>query len=258
MKSITVFIIPILVLLSCNSKKFGEEKVDLENFEFNFDIDNFYSNTKILYNYNSTEVDYDSEKQFIQIDTVLYESIEIAPEQSEEKKLSENFLQYEMMIWNKSKKIAFYNNISFERIGMMKSFSGDFVSLFAQNESDTDKKLNTLITYLSKKHGKPKIVDKVGYHSYNYHINYVWELNDRTIIVSTKTVKNLAKNSIEITTTTKIGESNTSTLSDKEKRLKKNRSITETTIFILNKKYQPMILNNSQQGTWIYLKTERY
>ena len=211
--------------ISCNTPRLGVDKLDLEKVSTDFNIPNFYAG-EIEKKEAYTALKRDGKRPTknygyhdIIIDS-LYDDT------------SKNIvaIQYKMPSSSSADAVAYFNKKDFQKIAMLKSPNGDFMGLVAEKFNREDVKQETkefeeLVDYLTLKNGKPEIKE-VGLIEKN--LMYSWIKNDFLIAVKTK-----------------IDAIN---FGDKEE------SISNTRIFIINRKYLSVITEKIHEGDWLSLK----
>jgi len=146
----------VLLFLSCTKAPVKREVVDIEHFPMNFKVGEFYSTMK------SAAKD------------TLYENA------SGDRFTGTPFaFQYIMPKFTKDT-LAYFGKMNFESIEMVENLKGEFMSLFAFNESKGKENFQQLLSYMESKYGKAKMAE--GY-NFSQFFTYTWNLKDRELVL---------------------------------------------------------------------------
>ena len=138
--------------------------------------------------------------------------------------------------WSPSASLAFIKKVSFQKIQMMKSITGEFMGLVAYDGDTKKEDFNHLLKYFTRKNGQPKTSE--NYWNGSFYC-YSWDFDDKLLYITSSI--DLKENTIVIA----------------PKKTKKQSKL-NTRVFIINKKYLESIQGKKNGGSidrdWLYYK----
>lgn len=210
------------LFLSCADKPVKREVIDLENFPMDFKVDPFYATMK------SSSKD------------TLFEN------QTDWRFSGTPIAFHNLMPRFTADTLAYFGKVSFESIEMIESLKGEFISLYAFNQSDGLNNFQKLLTYIESKNGKPKVTE--GY-SFRQFFTYSWDLKDRELIV-------LVSGEKQEYISTLLG---IKAASDSSHIVSAKPPVINTTIFVFNKKFnKKFTITKVKTGDFLHLDSKSF
>ena len=224
----------IFICFSCVSQNMEKEALELNTVKMNFNVDMYFSKGKSFKEYhlaikdeqysNKRDKGFEEgtltywQKNIYRIDSVFFKNT---------KRIKG--IQYNINSYHVNDTIAYFDNISFFKICMMKSVNNEFMALVANRNGDR-KTFIKLVTKAKKLYGEPEIMKNYNFGD-NY--SYSWGLKDKSLVITSRF-------SIENKLTYKIT---------------KDFSYYQTRIYLINNKYKDSITKSNRltNGEWLYL-----
>ncbi|MBS9767553.1 MAG: hypothetical protein KGV44_08440 [Flavobacteriaceae bacterium] len=199
------FLFLVIILLGCSNKPRLHNAIDLKKINLHLDVKGFYQKDIVKNEKIIKEIDILDEKRFgdksnqysqkekdnfrEQQEELLFEKCHtIKVDTIYKKDFSKEIkdivgIQYNMSSWSNGEKLAYYNDMYFETIEMIRSANNEFMALVAQNESPNENAFKKLLSQIESENGKAKVKK---YDFFGTYYVYFWELEDRLLAISSK------------------------------------------------------------------------
>lgn len=227
------------MIISCQEPKhFGNLKMDIESFDYNFDVEAFYAFNGNNDGSITADADASIKKIILELKPIEITNYKVAPKRRNDTLRTIIGKEYALRIWNPSDSVAHYGNYYFAKIDMLQSLNKDLIGVACTDIEGDEDKAKELRDYIVLKEGKPheKEVNLV----YNCRI-YTWQKEDR-IIALTVRYNEIVKAPF---------------LSDEMTDLERESYAPQTVqvrLFSINNKYKDLALNNLYRGDWMYMQ----
>ncbi|MEC4054479.1 hypothetical protein VSP10_17040 [Myroides odoratimimus] len=232
------FTLPI-ILLSCQEpKKFGDLKMDIETFNYDFPVEDFYA----FNGNNDGSITADADASVMTVVKEL-KPIEITHYRVAPKRYNDSLRdiigkEYSMRMWIESDSVAKYGDYYFDKVDMLQSLNKDLIGVACSDLKGDENKVIQLRDYIISKEGEP--VEKIAFMVYDC-IVYTWQKEDRVLA--------LVVRYHEITEPPFIAEH----ISAEEQEVY-TPSRVQVRLFSINNKYKDLVFNNLYRGEWAYMQ----
>lgn len=239
MKKTCSLILLVIITLACQEPKhFGNLKMDIETFDYDFNVEEFYA-----FNGNDNGTITANADASIKEVIASLKPIEITYYRTATKRKKDSVRpimgkEYAMRIWNAGDSVAYYGNYYFSKIDMLQSNKKDLIGVACTDIKGDEFKAKELLDYIISKEGQPE--EKIVQVIYPVRI-YTWHKKDRTIA--------LALRYPDIPKKPFISDEMT-----EEELEQYELPEMQIRLFSINSKYKKMVTDNLYRGEWMYMQ----